>query len=359
MRRRLSRCLEDTAPAPFSNPFRNPFPAPVPPTTPARQPRLLDRVRAAGRLRHLSYHTERSYVGWVRRFCHFHTDAAGRPRHPAERREPEVSAFLAHLAEARGVAASTQNQALHALLFLYGTVLGCPLDEVHVVRARRPKRLPVVLSRPEIDALLGAMRGVPRLVAALLYGSGLRLKEGLRLRIKDIDFHYGQLLVRDGKGGKDRVIVFPEVLHEPMRRHLAAVRGAFEGRVEDGGPPASLPGALGEKYPHAGLEWPWQYAFPAGKPSVDPRTNERRLHHASDSPVQKAVRRAARGAGIEKAVSPHALRHSFATHLLVRGADIRTVQELLGHKDVRTTMIYTHVLNRGSLGVVSPLDRLG
>lgn len=322
-------------------------------------PRLLDRVRTACRLRHLSYHTERAYAGWVRRYCLFHRDEAGRPRHPGEMAEAEVGAFLAHLAEARGVAASTQNQALHALLFLYDAVLGRPLDAVRVVRARQPARRPVVLSPVEVERLLGAMRGTPRLIAALLYGAGLRLKEGLRLRVQDLDFDYAQLVVRDGKGGKDRVTVLPATLHAPVQRHLAVVRSAFERRIEEGGAEASLPGALGAKYPNAGREWPWQYVFPASRPSTDPRSGSVRLHHLAPSVVQKAVRQAARSAGVEKAASPHALRHSFATHLLERGADIRTVQELLGHKSVRTTQIYTHVLNRGGLGVVSPLDVWG
>ncbi|NNF58397.1 MAG: integron integrase [Rhodothermaceae bacterium] len=324
----------------------------------ARPPKLLTLVRSACRLRHLSYHTERSYVSWVRRFCLFHRDDAGRPRHPASMREPEVEAFLTHLAVVRSVSASTQNQALHALLFLYDAVLHEPLQRVNLVRARRPKRLPVVLTPAETERLLAQLRGRHHLIGSLLYGSGLRLKEALRLRVKDLDFGYGHLIIRDGKGAKDRVSVLPAALHGAVQHHLTAVRTAFEQRIASGGAPASLPAALERKYPTAGVEWPWQYVFPAARPAEDPRSGAVRLHHLGPSGVRKAVRRASKSANLEKAVTPHALRHSFATHLLAGGADLRTVQELLGHASVKTTQIYTHVLGPNRLGVVSPLDRL-
>ncbi len=321
-------------------------------------PKLLDRVRSACRLRHMSYHTERSYVGWVKRYCLFHRDEDGVPRHPEDLWTKHVETFLSHLAEERHVAASTQNQAKHALLFLYEHVLKQPLPRMDVVSARRPKHLPVVLNREEASQLFGELSGVPWLVAGLLYGSGLRLKEALQLRVKDLDFKSGQLLVREGKGAKDRVTVLPEMLQQPLRSRLATVRTSYERRTRSGGPAVSLPDALGRKYPNAGMEWSWQYVFPSRQASVDPRTGEVLIHHLSASSIQKAVRQAAHAAAIPKPVSPHALRHSFATHILEGGSDIRTVQELLGHKDIRTTMIYTHVLNKNRLGVTSPLDRM-
>ena len=319
-------------------------------------PRLIARVRTACRLRHYSYRTEQRHVG---RSCRCHRDGDGRPRRPEATAEAEGAAFLSHLAEHRGVAASTQNQALHALCFLYEVVLGRPLDRVEgVVRARRPKRLPVVLTRAEVEALLGRLSGRYRLMASVLYGSGLRVSEGLRLRVQDLDFGYAQLTVRDGKCGRDRVTMRPGVLHEPLRRHLRLVRARYEQEVEDGTAAVSLPGAVARKYPNAETDWRWRYVFPSRRLSADPRSGRLLRHHTGASPLQKRVAEAARAAGIEKRASPHALRHSFATHLLERGADIRTVQELLGHKSVRTTQIYTHVLNRGGLGVVSPLDGL-
>jgi integron integrase len=329
---------------------------------PPTPPRLLDQLATACRVRHLSYRTQQAYAGWVRRFCLYHRDPAGRPRHPETMAEPEAAAFLAYLAEDRDVAASTQNQALHALLFLYDAVLRRPLQEVALVRARRPRRLPVVLTPSEVERLLDRLSGTPLLVASLLYGSGLRVREALQIRVKDLDFEYQQLIVREGKGGGDRVTVLPPQLHEPLRRRLAVVRSGFEERAASGGPAVSLPNALSRKYPNAGLEWGWQYVFPAGRLSVDPTAPpahgepDRLLHHMDPSVVQKAVRRAARAADLHKPVTPHVLRHAFATHLLERGADIRTVQELLGHRDVRTTMIYTHVLNRGPFGITSPLE---
>ena len=334
----------------------------APPLTvpPGGQPtKLLDHVRLACRLRHYSYRTEQTYCGWVRRFCLFHRDADGRPRHPSELGTDHVTAFLAYLATERDVAASTQNQALNALVFLYQAVLCEPLGDFgDVPRAKRRKKLPVVLTREEVEAVLATMRGTHRLAGMLLYGAGLRLRECLRLRVKDVDFGQRHVLVREGKGGKDRVTVFPNVLHEPMERHFARERLRYEAELEEGTAAVSMPGALGRKYPGAEREWGWRYVFPAPRPSKEPRSGRELLHHASPSGLQKAVRRASQQTGIAKHVTPHVFRHSFATHLLERGADIRTVQELLGHKSVWTTMIYTHVLNRGALGVTSPLDAM-
>ncbi|HEX8299482.1 MAG TPA: integron integrase, partial [Rubricoccaceae bacterium] len=326
--------------------------------------RLPDAVRSACRIRHYSIRTEAAYASWARRFCLFHRDAAGQPRHPAGMGEPEVAAFLAYLAEGRNVAASTQNQALAALLFLYDAVLGTPLGTALAFpRAKRPKRLPVVLTRQEVEAVLSRMHGTQRLVAQLLYGSGLRLLEGLRLRVKDVQFASGtsgtsgaHLVVREGKGDRDRIALLPSSVEDALRDQIEGVRRLHRRDLDDGCGAVHLPHALAHKYPNAATETGWQYVFPATATAIDPRTGVLRRHHLSESPVQKAVRHAARAAGIEKPVSPHAFRHSFATHMLERGADIRTVQELLGHKDVRTTEIYTHVLNRGVRGVTSPLD---
>ena len=324
-----------------------------------RPRRLLDRLRAECRRRHYSYHTERAYADWARRYCLFHRDHGGRPRHPETLAEPDLAAFLSHLAEDRNVAASTQNQALHAVLFLYEHVLGRPLERVEgVARARRPKRLPVVLTRAEVGAVLAALSGTTRLVGSVLYGSGLRLHEGLRVRVQDLDTDRGRLTVREGKGGKDRVTVLPASIGPALHRHLAVQRARYEQEREEGTAAVSLPGGLATKYPSAATEWGWRYVFPARRPSVDPRSGALRRHHLGPSGVQKAVRAAARRAGVDRPVTPHVLRHSFATHMLERGADIRTVQELLGHSDVRATEIYTHVLNRGVRGVVSPLDGL-
>ena len=320
-------------------------------------PRLLDRLRSELRRRHYSYRTEQTYVHWVRRYCRFHRDAAGRPRHPGTLAEADLAAFLSHLAEDRHVAASTQNVALHAVLFLYEPVLGRPLARVDgVARVRRPKKLPVVLTRAEVDAVLARLDGVVRLVVTLLYGSGLRLREGLRLRVHDLDLERGRLTVREGKGKKDRVTVLPAVAGEPLALHLAAERARYEVERAEGTAAVSLPGALAVKYPGAETEWGWRYVFPAARPSRDRRTGRLLRHHVGPSTIQKRVRRAAEAAGIARPVTPHAVRHSFATHLRERGADIRTGQQLLGHTDVRTTEIYTHVLNRGVRGVVSPLD---
>ncbi|MBN2576440.1 MAG: integron integrase [Deltaproteobacteria bacterium] len=317
-------------------------------------PRLLDRVRAAIRTRHMSVRTEEAYVGWIRRFILF----SGK-RHPSDMGEPEVSRFLSALATERRVAASTQNQALAAILFLYREVLARKLDWLtELVHAKRPARLPVVLTRAEVEAVLAHMTGVERLVASLLYGSGLRVLEGLRLRVKDLDFGGQQVIVRSGKGDKDRATMLPVALHAPLRAHLAAVRAQYERDLAGGRAAAvEVPHALRDKYPSAPRDWPWQWVFPAARRYIDPTTGESRRHHLHQTIIQRAVRRAAVAAGIPKPISPHTLRHSFATHLLEAGADIRTIQQLLGHKDVTTTMIYTHVARRGPWGVQSPLDR--
>ncbi|CAN5876313.1 integron integrase [soil metagenome] len=316
------------------------------------KPKLLDQVRQAIRVRHYSRRTEEAYVGWIRRFIVFNGK-----RHPAAMGGAEVSRFLTQLATEGKVAASTQNQALNALVFLYRHVLGSPLlDLQNVVRAKRPQKLPVVFTQAEVRAVLGELEGVSALVAGLLYGSGLRLLECLRLRVKDLDFAVGQVTVRDGKGSKDRISVLPATLHQPLQDQLVSVKQIHEQDLRRGYGAVYLPGALARKYPGAPQEWVWQYVFPAAKRSVDPRSGDVRRHHITETTIQRAVTSAVRRAGITKHGSCHTFRHSFATHLLEAGYDIRTVQELLGHSDVRTTMIYTHVLNRGGRGVRSPLD---
>lgn len=319
----------------------------------AREPRLLDQVRARLRLRHYSRRTEQAYLYWIRRYIR-----AWLPRHPRELDGAAVEAFLTGLATRDDVAASTQNQALSALLFLYREVLGVELPWMeNVVRAKRPRRLPVVLARAQVARLLERLAGREALMAGLLYGSGLRLMECVRLRVKDVGLARNELVVRDGKGGKDRVTVLPAALREGLERQLAAVRELHARDLACGAGRVYLPHALARKYPNAPAELAWQYVFPATRLSEDPRDGVRRRHHLDEKVLQKAVRGAALACGFDRPVTPHTLRHCFATHLLESGADIRTVQELLGHKDVATTQIYTHVLNRGALGVLSPLDR--
>lgn len=318
----------------------------------ASSPKLLDRVRWQLRAKRYSIRTEAAYVDWIRRFILFH-----RKRHPDEMGEAEIAQFLSHLAVDKHVAASTQNQAFSALLFLYQQVLDRKLDFIDdVQRVTRPAKLPVVFTPAEARAVLAHLKGEYRLMAELLYGSGLRLMECVRLRVKDIDFGYGHITVRDGKGLRDRITVLPERLRRPLQVHLEHVQEIYERDLARGGGRVYLPFALERKYRNANRSWPWQYVFPAAKLSIDPRLGEMRRHHISEKNLQKAVKTAIERAAIKKAASCHTFRHSFATHLLEKGQDIRTVQELLGHKDVSTTMIYTHVLNKPGLAVRSPLD---
>lgn len=315
-------------------------------------PRLLDEVRAAIRLRHYSFRTEKAYVDWIRRFILHHGK-----RHPRDMGGEEVRDFLSHLATARHVSAATQAQALAALLFLYKRVMNVDLPWIDdVVRARRPKRLPTVLTQEEAQRVVAHLAGVYRLIAGLLYGSGLRLLEALRLRTKDLDLFHRRILVRDGKGWKDRVTILPTSLVAPLQLHLKDARLLHEHAVKHGFGGVEMPYALARKYPHADQQWAWQYVFPAARATRDPHSRTVRRHHVHEESVQRHVRAAARAAAIEKPVSPHTFRHSFATHLLEAGYDIRTVQELLGHKDVSTTQIYTHVMAPGKNSVKSPLD---
>jgi len=315
-------------------------------------PKLLDQVRDRIRVKHYSIRTETQYVQWSKRYILFHGK-----RHPRDMGQREIEAFLTHLAVEGSVSASTQNQALSALLFLYREVLEMEVPWLDkVVRAKRPQRLPVVLTMQEVRTLLGKMEGVHGLLARLLYGTGMRLMEVIRLRVKDIEFARGEIVVRDGKGAKDRVTMLPESVKADLRAHLAWRREVFERDLQAGKAAVYLPDALARKYRNAPTEWGWQYVFPSGSYSIDPRSGEERRHHLDEKLLQRAMKRAVQAAGIAKPATPHTLRHSFATHLLERGQDIRTIQELLGHKDVATTMIYTHVLNKGGRGVVSPLD---
>jgi integron integrase len=319
----------------------------------ASRPRLLEQVRQRLRVLHYSYRTEAQYVQWIKRFILFHDK-----RHPAAMGAPEVESFLTHLAVKGRVAASTQNQAQAAILFVYKHVLGQELDWLNgVTTAKASTHLPVVLTLEEVRAVLSRLTGTNWLIASLLYGSGLRLMEAVRLRVKDIEFTRREVLVRDGKGGKDRVTMLPDRIVDPLRDHLARARRVHEADLAAGYGEVYLPFALERKYPQAGTEWGWQYVFPAQRLSLDPRADRVRRHHLDEKAVQRAMKAAVRDAGVAKPASPHTLRHSFATHLLQSGHDIRTVQELLGHRDVATTMVYTHVLNRGGRGVLSPLDR--
>jgi integron integrase len=316
--------------------------------------KLLPSLRANLRLRHFSPRTEEAYVAWVRRFVRFHG-----LRHPGELGEREVVSFLTHLAVERRVAASTQAQALAALCFLYRDVLDRPLQGLgSIPRPRGPVRLPVVLTAEEVRRVLTGLGGTAGMVGGLLYGSGLRLMEGLTLLVKDVDLERGELRIRRAKGAKDRVTVLARTARDPLRDHLERVRQVHARDLAEGTGWVELPGALGRKYPSAGRSWPWQWVFPARRRYVDRETGQVRRHHLHESAVQRAMAEAVRASGIGKRATCHTLRHSFATHLLEAGYDIRTVQELLGHRDVSTTMIYTHVLNRGGMGVESPADLL-
>jgi integron integrase len=331
---------------------RRPSPAPVPRANPA--PRLSERVREAMRLRHFSPRTEEAYLGWMRRYHEFH----GR-RDPAGLGPEHLTDFLNALATRRHVSSSTQNQALAALLFLYRDVLGIQLPWLDdLVHAKSPARLPVVLTRDEVRSVLARMAGEPRLMAILLYGCGLRLLECCHLRVKDVDFGRNQITVRRGKGEKDRTTMLPVSIKSELAVHLERVRAQHERDIVSGAGWVEVPGALAKKLPSAGREWPWQWVFPATRHYVERETGQKRRHHLHETVVQHAVRHAVLAAGIPKRATCHTFRHSFATHLLEDGSDIRTVQELLGNKDVATTMIYTHVLNRGPAGVQSPADRL-
>jgi integron integrase len=318
-----------------------------------RGPKLLDQVRGRMRRLGMARRSEEAYVGWIRRFI-----LANGKRHPSDMGAPEIERFLTALAVQGRVSASTQNQALSALLFLYRQVLGVELPWLDgIERAKKPQRLPVVLTREEVTALLGEMSGTHWLMASLLYGTGMRLMECVRLRVQDVDFGRNEILVRNGKGGKDRRTMLPRTLTEPLRAQLCEARRLHERDEAAGFGRAWLPGALARKYPDAAIEWGWQYVFPASVRSLDPRDGTERRHHLDESSLQRAVKSARARAGIAKPATCHTLRHSFATHLLETGHDLRTIQELLGHSDVKTTQIYTHVLNRGGHGVASPLDR--
>lgn len=317
-----------------------------------QSPRLLDQVRERLRFKHYSLRTEEAYVHWIKRFIFFH-----KKKHPKEMGAREVTAFLSHLAVAGKVAAATQNQALASLLFLYRGVLEIDLPWLNEIeRPNRPKRLPVVLNKIEVNRLLNQLDGTHSLMARLLYGTGMRLMECVRLRVKDVDFERREILIREGKGAKDRVTMLPESLVSPLQDHLTRVRALFEDDRAADLPGVYLPDALEKKFPRADKEWGWFWVFPARALAVDPRSGTKRRHHTHEQALQRAIKKAVVTAGIAKPATTHTLRHSFATHLLQSGYDIRTVQELLGHSDVSTTMIYTHVLNKGGRGVTSPLD---
>jgi len=316
------------------------------------KPRLIDQTRNVLRVFHYSIRTEETYIQWIKRFIFFHNK-----RHPKEMGEKEVRSFLTHLAVDKHVSASTQNQALSAILFLYKRVLEIELDWIDdVVRAKRPKHLPVVLSRDEVKKLLNIMNGTNALITKLLYGTGMRLMEALRLRVQDVDFEQSQIIVRSGKGAKDRITTLPETLIDELKEQLERVREIHKNDLNEGFGRVYLPFALDRKYPGAGIEYGWQYCFPSMQRSTSPRTGLVARHHLDEKNIGRAIKTATRKIGLSKRVSSHTMRHSFATHLLEAGYDIRTVQELLGHKDVSTTMIYTHVLNKGGRGVKSPLD---
>ncbi|MFM6075657.1 MAG: integron integrase [Dolichospermum sp.] len=314
---------------------------------------LLNQVRQILRLKHMSRSTEKSYLYYILDYIYFHNK-----RHPQDMGVDEIRVYLSHLATHKNVAASTQNIALSALLFLYRQVLKSDLPDIdNIERARRPKRLPVVLTRKEVQQVLAIADGVEGLFLQLLYGTGMRLIEGLRLRVKDVDFEKKEIIVRDGKGEQDRMTMLPEKLLDQLQQQLVYAKALHDIDLSMGLGEVELPYALAVKYPNAARDWRWQYIFPSPTRSIDPRTGRKGRHHLSEDRIQRSMKRALKQAEINKNATPHTLRHSFATHLLENGYDIRTVQELLGHKDVQTTMIYTHVLNRGGKGVISPLDR--
>lgn len=314
--------------------------------------KLLEQVRDRLRLKHYSIRTERAYVQWIRRYILFHNK-----QHPKDMGTRHINEFLVHLATVDHVAASTQNQALSALLFLYREVLHQEIDaDFDMLGAAKPRRLPTVLTPEEAKNIIRLLAGTHQLIAKLLYGSGLRLNECLRLRVKDFDFEYKTITVRDGKGAKDRITILPKSLVSPLQNHLERMKLNYTEDIEKNFKGVSMPGALDKKYPNASKEWLWYYIFPSQRWSTDPRSGQKLRHHLHPSSIQKSIRKTAKQAGVQKRVTPHTFRHSFATHLLEGGYDIRTVQELLGHKDVRTTMVYTHVLQRGGLAVRSPLD---
>jgi integron integrase len=320
--------------------------------TPDNRPRLFDRIREILRLKHYSLSTEKTYISWIKRYMLFH-----HMRHPREMGIMEIESFLSHLALERNVSSSTQNQAFNAILFLYREVLCIEIDgSIDAVRAKKPARVPVVMSHEEAMRVISSLKGTHRLMAQLLYGSGLRLMECLRLRVKDVDFAMHTITVQDGKGARGRVVMLPEILGLQLADHLKRVRSLFEHDMKRNFTGVSLPFALERKYPHAPKEWGWQYVFPSKSVSRDPCTGNIRRHHAHPTNLQKAVRRAAHSAGMIKPVGCHTFRHSFATRLLENGYDIRTVQDLLGHRNVNTTMVYTHVMQRGAGAVKSPLD---
>jgi len=325
------------------------------PAVASRRPRrLMDRVRSEIRVRHYSIRTEEAYTSWIRRYIEYHR------RHPRELDGEDLNRFLTHLAVEGRVAVSTQRQALSAILFLYRHVLKTEFDWMDkVVRARQPRRLPAVLSRDEVTAILSHLQGTAELVVLLLYGTGMRILECLRLRVQDLDFDLGHITIRNPKGGRDRVTMLPDSTRDRIGEHLINVQALHKNDLEQGFGSVYLPHAIERKYPHADRDWKWQYVFPAGSRGIDPRSGIERRHHLHESVIRKAIYSAARSAGIAKKVSCHTFRHSFATHLLMAGHDIRTIQELLGHKDVKTTMIYTHIIgNSGGRGVTSPADTL-
>ncbi len=318
--------------------------------------KILDEVREVMRLHHYSIHTERSYCDWIRRYILYHNMKS---RQDLSNGSRKIEQFLTYLAVEKNIGPSTQNQAMNALVFLYKKILSMELEgDINAIRSKKKGNIPTVLTLDEVTSLLVTIGGVSHIVSKLLYGSGLRIMEAVRLRIGDIDFEMRQIVVRSGKGNKDRVTPFPETLLTPLHIHLEHVRKFHESDLQDGLGEVYLPNALARKYRHAAREWKWQYVFPSSRLSTDPRSNKKRRHHINPSVVNKAIKSAAKKLGIEKRVTPHTLRHSFATHLLQRGTDIRTIQQLLGHKDIATTMIYTHVLQQGGYGVKSPLDDL-